>query len=164
MASRARVARWAAERATYKLANRGDTHFQADKRLYKRQLAELRRDWLAEDLLTRRAKYVGISQLSDDYLDTNGVLMSFEGELENEEDMIAMLTQYGQFEFGAGDQFGTTAKPPVFTEYKMAPDWDTRFHQYERFYNDRARYSLACVLNPEACPVNFADQLSKGHM
>ena len=40
MASRAaaRAARWAAERATYKLANRGDTHYAADRRLYKKQM------------------------------------------------------------------------------------------------------------------------------
>jgi hypothetical protein len=56
--SRLRVARWAAERASYQLANRGDTHFAADKRLYKKQLTELRREWLSEDLLSRRAAYV----------------------------------------------------------------------------------------------------------
>ena len=113
----------------------------------------------------RRAKYVGISELTDDYLDTNGVLMSFEGELENEDDMIAMISQYGQFGFSAGDTFGTTFESPVFSEgFEMKPDWDTRFHQYENSYNDRAYYSLACVLNPDAsCPVNFADQITEGH-
>ena len=58
MSSRSRVARWAAERAAFKLANRGDTHYAADKRLYKRQVSEMRREWLAEDLLARRAQYV----------------------------------------------------------------------------------------------------------
>ena len=58
MASRARVAKWAAERAAYQLANRGDSHFAADRRLYKRQLTEMRKEWLAEDLLQRRTAYV----------------------------------------------------------------------------------------------------------
>ena len=58
MASKARVARWAAERATWQLRNRGDTHFAADRRLYKKQLTELRRDWLSQDLLQRRMAYV----------------------------------------------------------------------------------------------------------
>ena len=78
--------------------------------------------------------------------------------------MIAMITQYGQFGFSAGDSFGTTFEPPVFAEgFKMQSDWDTRFHQYENSYNDRAFYSLACVLNPASCPVNFADQITDSH-
>ena len=56
--SSARAARWAAQRAANKLANRGDTHFAAEKRLYKRQLKELRKEWLHEDLLARRELYV----------------------------------------------------------------------------------------------------------
>ena len=58
MASRARVARWATERAANKLANRGDTHFAADRRLYAKQLSELRREWKSEELLQRRQAYV----------------------------------------------------------------------------------------------------------
>jgi len=53
-----RAARWAAQRAAGRLANRGDTHFAAEKRLYKVQLKELRQDWLRDDLLARREFYV----------------------------------------------------------------------------------------------------------
>ena len=55
---RARVARWAAERATWKLANRGDNHYAADRRLYKKQMSELRKAWSSEDLMQRRSAYV----------------------------------------------------------------------------------------------------------
>jgi len=56
--SSARAARWAAQRATWKLANRGDTHLAADRRLYKAQLSELRKEWLGNDLHARRAAYL----------------------------------------------------------------------------------------------------------
>jgi len=113
---------------------------------------------------TRRAKYVAVSQLTEDYLDTNGVLLSFEGELENEQDLIALLMEHGQFGFSSGEDVGSTFEPPVTIreDFRMASDWDTRFHQYEDHYNDRADYSLACVLS-DSCPVNFKDQISDSH-
>lgn len=63
--------------------------------------------------LCRRAKYVAISRLTDDYLDTSGVLTSFEGELEGEEHLISLITQSGQFQWGTGDQLGSTYFPQV---------------------------------------------------
>ena len=36
--SKGRAAKWAAQRAGWKLANRGDTHFAADRRLYNQQM------------------------------------------------------------------------------------------------------------------------------
>lgn len=56
--STGRAAKWAAQRAGWKLANRGDTHFAADRRLYNQQMKELRKEWMEDDLLRRRAKYV----------------------------------------------------------------------------------------------------------
>lgn len=55
--SSARAARWAAQRASWKLANRGDTHVATDRRLYKKQLTELRKEWKLEDLSARRTAY-----------------------------------------------------------------------------------------------------------
>jgi hypothetical protein len=49
---------------------------------------------------TRRAKYVAVSRLSDDYLDTSSLLTSFEGELEDEKDMVHLLTSFGGSQFG----------------------------------------------------------------
>jgi hypothetical protein len=130
---------------------------------------------------TRRAKYVAVSQLTDDFLDTSGLLRSFEGELEDERDMVSLLTSFGN-QFGwapaAGAKVGgSTFHPPVDSSapappapgaggssagaaaaFEMAPDHATRLHQYERSYGDRAEFTLACVLDG-TCGVNFADQV-----
>lgn len=59
----------------------------------------------------------------------------------------------------------TIGLPPhqVQSEFKQAGDWDSRYYQYYDNYNDRAFYSLACVLDGD-CPVNFKDQLTQGNV
>jgi len=42
----------------WRLATRADTHYSADRRLYKNQLSELRKEWIIEDLMARREAYV----------------------------------------------------------------------------------------------------------
>jgi len=117
----------------------------------------------------RKAKYVAISKLSDDYLDTSGIVTSFEGELENEVDLVSLLTRgakEGKFGWDySNEELGSTFKEQVYTEFKVADNWDTRFHQYEVKYNDRAYYSLSCKLDGN-CPVNFKDQVEQyvGHV
>jgi len=49
---------WEANRAVWRLATRADTHYSADRRLYKNQLSELRKEWILEDLMARREAYV----------------------------------------------------------------------------------------------------------
>ena len=56
---------------------------------------------------TRRAKFIAISELTDDYLDTTGVLSSFEGELSSG-NLISLITDRGQFGFGPGDNLNST--------------------------------------------------------
>lgn len=56
--SSARAARWAAQRASWKLATRREDHFTADRRLYRIQMTELRKEWKLEDLHARRAAYL----------------------------------------------------------------------------------------------------------
>ena len=131
---------------------------------------------------TRRAKYVAVSRLTDDFLDTSSLLQSFEGELEDEADMVSLLTGFGsQFGWAPGSQMGSTFHAPVdssaqpgpdtsargaggkagslgFEEFRMSADTDTRMHQYERAFGDRAEFSLACVLDG-SCTVNFRDQV-----
>eukprot|EP01038_Epipyxis_sp_PR26KG_P012059 gene12059-16136_t len=111
-------------------------------------------------LTTRRAKFIAVSQLTDDYLDTNGYLSSYEGELESG-DLISMINELGQFGFGAGEKIKSTFNPPVRSEFDTAVDYKTRFHQYIKNHNDRATYSLACVIDG-TCPVNFRDELTTG--
>jgi len=53
-----RFAKWEAEKAGWTLANRGDTRYAAEKRLFNKQVTELRRNLVVENLNARRAAYV----------------------------------------------------------------------------------------------------------
>ena len=54
----ARFAAWEAERATWRLANRGDTRYALERRVFRKQLRDMRRSLKEEDLLARRAAHV----------------------------------------------------------------------------------------------------------
>lgn len=56
MASRRTV--WEAQRAAIRLRGASDNRFSAERRLWKKQLTELRREWEAEDIMKRRAVYL----------------------------------------------------------------------------------------------------------
>ena len=56
--ARLRFAAWEEQRQTWKLANKGDNRYAAEKRLYKFQLKEMRRHLLKQDLLKRREEYL----------------------------------------------------------------------------------------------------------
>ncbi|CAM9732362.1 unnamed protein product, partial [Discosporangium mesarthrocarpum] len=108
---------------------------------------------------TRLAKFVAVSRLTGDLLDTSTVLMSFEGKLEGSEDLLALFHQgHNLFDWSAGSSIGYTYHPQVYSGFEMEPDWQTRLHQYEEMPNDRATYSVACVVDG-SCPVNFKDQI-----
>jgi hypothetical protein len=106
---------------------------------------------------SRRAKYMALSELTDDLMDTTGNLNAFEGELDSG-DLISMIIEMGQFGFAAGTDVKTTFNPPIRSEYDTAADYKTRFRQYLFHFNDRASYSMACVVD-KICPVNFKDQI-----
>lgn len=113
-------------------------------------------------VMQRRAKYVAISQLSDDYLDTTGILNSFEGELSSGH-LTTMIASMGQFGFGVGNQIRSTDPKVVRSGYETAYDYRSRFRQYIVNKNDRAEYSLACVVDG-ICPNNFKDRLTYGNI
>jgi len=108
----------------------------------------------------RRSKMMSVSELSDDFMDTTGYLNAFEGELDSG-DLISMIIEMGQFGFGPGEKIRTTYGAPVRSEFETATDFRTRFRQYITNVNDRALYSLACVIDG-VCPVNYRDQLTTG--
>ena len=112
-------------------------------------------------VLQRRAKYIAISELTPDFMDTTGRMRSFEGELSSG-NLITLIADNGQFEFGPGSKIATTFQSPRRSEYKTAYDYKFRFRQFMFNKNDRAEYALACVID-NVCPVNFADQLTVGH-
>jgi hypothetical protein len=94
---------------------------------------------------SRRAKYIAVSALTYDYLDTNGFQSSVEGELEGG-NLISFAMATGQFGFSPGAEFKATY---------------FRYYQYINKFNDRAWYSLACVLDG-ICPVDYKAQLVDG--
>jgi len=112
--------------------------------------------------LKRRTKFMAISQLTEDYMDTTGFLKSFEGELSTGY-LVSMDSEQGQFGLGSGEKLATTFAAPVQSdEYKTAVDYKVRFKQFIDNNNDRASYSLACVIDG-VCPVNYKDQITDGH-
>lgn len=54
------------ERPDWRPANRGDTQFVSERRLWRLQMTELRRNLLHEDLIERRAAYVAKRQAADE--------------------------------------------------------------------------------------------------
>jgi hypothetical protein len=109
----------------------------------------------------RRAKFISISKLTSDYLDTSGELNSYEGELESG-DLISLLN-VADFGFTPGTgQIQSTFHGPVLSEFSTASDYKTRFRQFIRQYNDRAYYSLACIIDG-TCPVNYRDEITVGN-
>jgi hypothetical protein len=111
--------------------------------------------------LRRRSKFMAISELTEDYMDTTGNLNSFEGELSTGH-LVSIDSEQGQFGLGAGNKIKSTFQEPIKSKFNTAIDYKDRFKQYIMNYNDRASYSLACVIDNK-CPVNFRDELTDGH-
>ena len=113
----------------------------------------------------RRAKYVAVSRLTEDYLDTSGMVHILEGELEGAASLLSLVRGYK--EKSNGDSFGwtmtktmsvataeedssiigTTYQPPVRDEVHFAQtrDWEAQHRQYEKSFNDKSLYSTAHV-------------------
>lgn len=111
---------------------------------------------------TRRAKFIAVSILTSDLLDTNSALRVYEGELENGLEVDALF-QHSPFDFAfENDARISTFEPPViigdaFPNVVPVQESVVRYHQYIDRFNDRAAYSLNCVYDG-TCPVNFKDQ------
>jgi hypothetical protein len=60
---------------------------------------------------TRRAKFIALSGLTPDYLDTTGALSAYEGELESG-NLISMIVEMGQFSFTSGSTIQVTLYSP----------------------------------------------------
>lgn len=124
----------------------------------------------------RRTKYVAISPLTEDYLDTTGVLRSLEGGLEtsNNNGSLTVEAEYllalvgvtaediNELGFGWAGLFSNNNHLPWEASYSYHPaqysagftsseDWDSLFHDYEIKYHDKAYYSPACILDGH-CP------------
>lgn len=110
----------------------------------------------------RRAKFVAVSRLTDDYLDTSGIIKTFEGELGEGADLLSLVRQYNEDSDSFGwsdaskDVIGSTLQPQIHdNQFAQVSEWDLEHHQYEKGFNDRSFYSPACVYDGQ-CPVNFS--------
>ena len=115
----------------------------------------------------RRTKYVSISRLTSDYLDTSGIMSNYEGEIDNDADLLSIIRKAKDNPFGwkSEEKLSSTYQPMIHDDnFQEADDWDTRFHQYEKSYNDRSYYSASCVYDGKNCPVNFKNQLTDQHL
>jgi hypothetical protein len=113
----------------------------------------------------RRSKFIALSSLTGDYLDTSGFLNVYEGEFDTG-NLVSMISEMGQFGFKVDTntddeiKFKSTYPAPVRSEYETAVDFSYRFRQYMQNYNDRATYALACAIDG-ICPVDFKTQVFK---
>ena len=109
-----------------------------------------------EIILKRTAKFVAVSRLTHDYLDTSGILWSYEGELENGSDISSIVSDAKKhFYNAAGDSIQDAYFTPIHLETEeQTMHWDHKLHQFENEYNDRSFHSLACVIDGK-CPINF---------
>jgi hypothetical protein len=106
-------------------------------------------------IMTRRAKFLAMSSLTEDLMDTTGtlcyyfgeltiewflivchivpagILTSFEGEFSTPGgeaiDLLSMLTDMGQFGLSPGNNINSTFRPPVRSEYDTADDYAYRY-------------------------------------
>ena len=84
-----------------------------------------------------------------------GYLSSIEGELTTGY-LVSLIIEMGQFGITADTtQISSTYRQPdKASGFDTQTDYKIRFRQYIDNYNDRAQYSLACVIDG-ICPVNY---------
>ena len=102
----------------------------------------------------RRAKFIAVSQLTFDYLNTNGALSKFEGELENGADLSFIVNrakESNSFRWKPGKEIDSTFTPQVHHPSFESLTTNNEFHQYDSEYNDKFFYSLQCVVDG-ICP------------
>lgn len=113
----------------------------------------------AEEVVQKRtAKFVVISQLTEDYLDTTGIMRRFEGELESGADISSLVADAKKYLItDAGDSIQGAYSESIHlqTSEKQSKEWDEKLRQYEKKYNDRSLYSLACIVDGK-CPIDFS--------
>ncbi len=108
----------------------------------------------------RRAKYVAVSRLTDDYLDTDGFLTTYEGELEDGADLLTIVNQLRRendplfdwkMEKGMGnfeDMFRSTFQDVIIDRYgTIGKEDEHNDMQYNVKFGDRSFFSPGCVID-----------------
>jgi hypothetical protein len=123
-----------------------------DKRMGPQEVAE-----------RRRAKYIAVSRLTGDYLDTSGIITTMEGELVEGADLLSLILEYDN-EHGdifrwmtkemidddddGDDAISSTFQPQVYDPlFAQSLNGDIEYHEYEMQYNDRSQYSPVTVFD-----------------
>lgn len=134
---------------------------------------------------SRTARFVAISTLTSDGLDTTGVLKTVEGGVELNRPLTSLvdpaetfgitidefnttMTSLAELQRMAYDpettrRFGSTFNSPTVFETRFNTDkasnkdWSIQFKQYVYSYGDRSEYSVGCVIDG-TCSVNFKNQ------
>lgn len=110
---------------------------------------------------SRRAKYIAISRLTDDYLDTSGNIKIIEGDLEGA-DLLSLVREYNKkssdlfmWKTDTSGDIGSTFQPQIHDDhFSQVKETLLEHHQYETLYNDRAFYSPASVYD-DTGPTDF---------
>ena len=138
---------------------------------------------------SRRAKYVAVSKLTSDFLDTTGVIRTYEGDLEKDTDLIALMSSEGQFGFerSSAEHLGWSTNDEVRPYgYTHAPN-DVNFQELGpgrvdttqplRVYGDMGPFHFTTASDwfdrfhqyrlekndRSTDPVNFKNELTDGH-
>ena len=94
----------------------------------------------------RTAKFIAISRLTADYLDTTGVLSVYEGELEEGADLSFIVSQAKQnFGWNLKDEQklqSTFSAQLTISTFQNELVRNPKQNQYQKNYNDQAEYSL----------------------
>ena len=85
----------------------------------------------------RRAKFVAVSRLTDDYLDTSGIIKTIEGELEGA-DLLSLVREYNKengdiFQWTTkettADEINSTFQPQIHdNHFAQSRNWDSEHH------------------------------------
>jgi hypothetical protein len=114
----------------------------------------------------RRTKYVAISRLTDNYLDTSGLVATYEGELEDGADLLSLVRRFRTKEDNPfswkiqTEQTGSIYQPPVHDRsFSQAMNKNRDYHQYETHEKDSSFLSPSCRYDGR-CPNNFTDHVT----
>jgi hypothetical protein len=104
----------------------------------------------------RRAKFIAVSKLTDDFLDTTGLLSKFEGELEDGSDLSAIVKQAKDsipFGWKLGEEVENLNEQHIYNpNFDFSPNHGTKLEQ-----NFNEFYSLQCIIDG-VCATNI-DQI-----
>jgi len=97
----------------------------------------------------RRAKYIAISKLSNDYLDTSGIVKVFEGELDGA-DLSSLVGNPFGWHTNDINIDSSTFQPQVHDDkFAQKKQWEGEHHHFKHHVNDKSFYSSSFIFDAE---------------